>query len=100
MFFNALCDLIPAARDAVLTASVVTREHAATFRGSPGIESLRPTVTTSIPGLFVAGAWCSTGWPATMEGAVRSGNDAAAGILRLFSNSSRADPQDRERVNT
>ena len=99
-FFNALCDLFPAARSAVVTTSVVTREHAATFRGSPGIESLRPTNETSIPGLFLAGAWCDTGWPATMEGAVRSGNDAAARILSLFSGSSKADPQDRERVTT
>ena len=38
--------------------------------------ALRPAATTGVPGLFVAGAWCDTGWPATMEGAVRSGNAA------------------------
>jgi monoamine oxidase len=37
-----------------------------------------------VPGVFLAGAWCDTGWPATMEGAVRSGNDAAAAALGLW----------------
>jgi hydroxysqualene dehydroxylase len=100
MFFDALCDLFPVAREAVVTTSVVTREHAATFRGVPGIESLRPSSVTAIPGLFLAGAWCNTGWPATMEGAVRSGNDAAAHVLDLFSASPEIGPQDRERVRT
>jgi uncharacterized protein with NAD-binding domain and iron-sulfur cluster len=100
MFFEALGDLFPAARDAVLTTSVVTREHAATFRGAPGIESVRPPNATSTPGLYLAGAWCHTGWPATMEGAVRSGNDAAAQVLSLFSDSSNTDPRNRERVRT
>jgi squalene-associated FAD-dependent desaturase len=100
MFFEALGDLFPSARDAVLTTSVVTREHAATFRGAPGIESIRPTNATSTPGLFLAGAWCHTGWPATMEGAVRSGNDAANEALSLFSDSLNTDPRNRERVRT
>jgi squalene-associated FAD-dependent desaturase len=100
MFFEALGDVLPEARDAVLTTSVVTREHAATFRGSPGIESLRPVNATSTPGLFLAGAWCHTGWPATMEGAVRSGNDAASQALSLFSDSLNTDPRNRERVRT
>ncbi|MHB2027447.1 MAG: hydroxysqualene dehydroxylase HpnE [Acidimicrobiales bacterium] len=81
MFFDALGDLFPSARDAELLSAVVTREHAATFRATPGIESLRPRTTTALPGLFLAGAWCNTGWPATMEGAVRSGNEAASGVL-------------------
>jgi squalene-associated FAD-dependent desaturase len=81
MFFDALGQLFVRARDAELLSSVVTREHAATFRAIPGIESLRPRTTTAVPGLFLAGAWCDTGWPATMEGAVRSGNEAASGVL-------------------
>jgi squalene-associated FAD-dependent desaturase len=100
MFFEALGDLFPDARNAVLTNSVVTREHAATFRAAPGIESLRPPNATSTPGLFLAGAWCHTGWPATMEGAVRSGNDAATQVLGLFSDSTSTDPRNRERVRT
>lgn len=98
-FFNALCDLLPAARDAQLVTSVVTREHGATFRGTPGVESLRPSSLTSTPGMFLAGAWCNTGWPATMEGAVRSGNEAASLALRLFDNSP-MDSRGRERVRT
>ncbi len=100
MFFQALGDLFPSARDAVLTSAVVTREHAATFRGAPGIESMRPKSATPTPGLFLAGAWCDTGWPATMEGAVRSGAEAAAQALSLFSDSTNTDPRNRERVRT
>ncbi|HUZ10190.1 MAG TPA: hydroxysqualene dehydroxylase HpnE [Acidimicrobiales bacterium] len=77
-FTTALGDLFPAARHARLVDGVVSREHAATFRGAPGTAALRPPNLTSVDGLFLAGAWCDTGWPATMEGAVRSGVGAAA----------------------
>jgi uncharacterized protein with NAD-binding domain and iron-sulfur cluster len=83
-FHDALGDLFPAARRAGLVDGVVSREHTATFRGRPGTAALRPSSTTSLPGLagvFVAGAWCDTGWPATMEGAVRSGVAAARAAL-------------------
>jgi squalene-associated FAD-dependent desaturase len=100
MFFEALCELFPRARDAQLLSAVVTREHAATFRATPGTESLRPSTTTSVPGLFLAGAWCNTGWPATMEGAVRSGNEAAAKVLSLFSSSGSPAAIHRERAIT
>lgn len=100
LFFEALCELFPRARDAKLLASVVTREHAATFRASPGIETLRPSTTTPVPGLFLAGAWCNMGWPATMEGAVRSGNEAALGVLNLLSGSGSTDALHRERAKT
>lgn len=72
--------LFPAARSASVVTSMVTRDVAATFRGSPGTASLRPGVQTAMPGVFIAGAWTDTGWPATMEGAVRSGNRAAAAV--------------------
>jgi 4-hydroxy-3-methylbut-2-enyl diphosphate reductase len=55
----------------------VTREHAATFRAAPGTRSLRPSAKTALPGFALAGSWTDTGWPATMEGAVRSGHAAA-----------------------
>lgn len=97
-FVRALGDLLPLARDAELLSAVVTREHAATFRGVPGIESMRPPSTTAVHGLFLAGAWCNTGWPATMEGAVRSGNDAAARVLQLAGDSAGTGTADRERV--
>ena len=56
-------------------------EHGATFAVRPGVEALRPPQRTPIDGLFLAGDWTDTGWPATMEGAVRSGYLAAQGIL-------------------
>ncbi len=100
LFTDALRDLLPLSRDAKVLSAVVTREHAATFRANPGIEALRPSTTTAVPGLFLAGAWCRTGWPATMEGAVRSGNEVAATLLNLFSGSSSAEAINRERVET
>ena len=60
---------------------MVTREHAATFRAAPGTAALRPGTRTSVPGLFLAGAWTDTGWPATLEGAVLSGHAAARAAL-------------------
>jgi hydroxysqualene dehydroxylase len=80
-FFAALQTLLPVARTARLVDGVVTRERAATFRGAPGTAARRPAARTSVPGLFLAGAWCDTGWPATMEGAVLSGNSAARALL-------------------
>jgi squalene-associated FAD-dependent desaturase len=77
----ALGALLPAARQAEIVDFFVTRERHATFRPSPGTARLRPGATTAAPGLFLAGAWTATGWPATMEGAVRSGNAAADALL-------------------
>lgn len=79
-FSTELARLLPAARSATVVSSMVTREVAATFRGVPGTARLRPRATTNLPGVFLAGAWTDTGWPATMEGAVRSGNAAAAAV--------------------
>lgn len=81
-FFAALQALLPVARTARLLDGVVTRERAATFRGGPGTAALRPPARTEVRGLFLAGAWCATGWPATMEGAVLSGRSAADALLR------------------
>jgi squalene-associated FAD-dependent desaturase len=63
----------------VLRTRVIT-EHKATFSAVPGVEALRPTQATSIADLYLAGDYTQTGWPATMEGAVRSGQLAAASI--------------------
>jgi squalene-associated FAD-dependent desaturase len=76
-----LADLLPAADEAQLTRAVVIRENSATFSPSPRSDRWRPSQKTSIPNLFLAGDWTETGWPATMEGAVRSGYLAAEGIL-------------------
>ncbi len=76
-----LAEIWPAARDAELLRWWVVTEHGATFAVRPGIEALRPPQRTPIDGLFLAGDWTDTGWPATMEGAVRSGYLAAQEIL-------------------
>jgi len=76
-FVPALAELFPAARDARVVEFFVTRERRATFRQAPGSARLRPRAGTQLPGLMLAGAWTATGWPDTMEGAVRSGLAAA-----------------------
>jgi squalene-associated FAD-dependent desaturase len=76
-----LVALLPAMARAEIVDFFVTREREATFRPAPGSGALRPPATTRAPGLFLAGAWTDTGWPATMEGAVRSGDAAAAALL-------------------
>ncbi|MCQ6555863.1 hydroxysqualene dehydroxylase HpnE [Streptomyces sp. C10-9-1] len=73
--------LLPAARGARVRDFFVTRERTATFAPAPGVGRLRPDAHTCAPGLYLAGAWTATGWPATMEGAVRSGFSAAAAAL-------------------
>jgi uncharacterized protein with NAD-binding domain and iron-sulfur cluster len=80
-FVDALGELFPAAREAHVVDAVVTRERAATFRAAPGSRALRCGPRTGAPGVFLAGAWTDTGWPATMEGAVRSGVVAAREAL-------------------
>ncbi|MFD7285362.1 hydroxysqualene dehydroxylase HpnE [Streptomyces sp. NPDC059863] len=73
--------LLPATRGAEVRDFFVTRERTATFAPAPGVGRLRPAAHTRAPGLFLAGAWTATGWPATMEGAVRSGFSAAGAAL-------------------
>jgi squalene-associated FAD-dependent desaturase len=73
---------LPAARDAKLVKATVIKEATATFSPEPGIDQWRPGQETRTAGLFLAGDWTATGWPATMEGAVRSGYLAAEAVLR------------------
>lgn len=73
--------LFPALADARLIRARVVTEHAATFSAVPGVDRWRPAQTSPIDNLFVAGDWTNTGWPATMEGAVRSGYLAAEALL-------------------
>lgn len=73
--------LLPAAARATLLDIAVTKEPRATFRAVPGTAVHRPGTRTAVPGLFLAGAWTDTGWPATMEGAVLSGIAAARAAL-------------------
>jgi squalene-associated FAD-dependent desaturase len=71
---------IPAARSAQLVKSTVIKETAATFSPEPGCDRWRPAAKSPVRGLFLAGDWTATGWPATMEGAVRSGYLAAEAL--------------------
>jgi squalene-associated FAD-dependent desaturase len=81
-FVPALAGLLPAAQEARVSEFFVTRERRATFRQEPGCGRLRPRAATALPGLTLAGAWTDTGWPDTMEGAVRSGLNAAVELRR------------------
>ncbi|MFP3986731.1 hydroxysqualene dehydroxylase HpnE [Streptomyces sp. E11-3] len=76
--------LLPAARGAGVRDFFVTRERTATFAPTPGVGRLRPGARTRAPGLYLAGAWTATGWPATMESAVRSGSAAAQAALSVL----------------
>ncbi|HZP62967.1 MAG TPA: hydroxysqualene dehydroxylase HpnE [Terriglobales bacterium] len=77
-----LQEYFPAARDAKLLKSTVIKEINATFSPCPGIDAFRPPAETIWPQIFLAGDWTATGWPATMEGAVRSGYIAAESLAR------------------
>ena len=72
---------LPAARDAALLRSAVVKEPEATFVPAPGLR--RPGTTTLVRNLFLAGAHIDTGWPATMESAVRSGLAAARAAMAI-----------------
>jgi squalene-associated FAD-dependent desaturase len=97
-FVPALAELFPRANWATVRTFLVTRERAATFRQGPGTAALRPGPVTDLPGLYLAGAWTDTGWPATMEGAVRSGLAAARSALLAMGMAARlpAAPSSRE----
>ena len=77
---HELMEFFPAAREATLTKATVVKEVHATFSPAPGSDALRPSNITALPRLFLAGDWTATGWPATMEGAVRSGYAAAEAL--------------------
>ncbi len=70
----------PAAREAILLKSAVLKEAQATFSVLPGLDAHRPAQATAWPGLYLAGDWTASGWPSTMEGAVRSGRMAADAV--------------------
>jgi hydroxysqualene dehydroxylase len=82
-FVSELARLLPAARGAEVLDAFVTRERHATFRQIPGSWAHRPRADAGPEGVWLAGAWTDTGWPDTMEGAVRSGITAARAALRL-----------------
>jgi squalene-associated FAD-dependent desaturase len=75
-------EFFPAARDAQLVKSTVIKEVYATYSPRPGVDEIRPGNRSVWPRVFLAGDWTATGWPATMEGAVRSGHLAAQELAR------------------
>jgi len=76
-----LQQVLPESHQARLLKATVVKETAATFSPQPGADRWRPPQRTALRNLFLAGDWTATGWPATMEGAVRSGYLAAEAIL-------------------
>jgi len=102
-----LGEFFPLVREAKLTKATVIKEVHATFSPTPGGDAFRPSPNSPWPRLFLAGDWTATGWPSTMEGAVRSGYAAAEalsgrkfqvpdlpakGLMRLFQGSQAARP--------
>ena len=82
MCIEAMKDAFPKAKSARVTRCLVVKQEKATFRCLPGSERFRPAAATPIQNLFLAGDWTDTGWPSTMEGAVRSGVTAAKAVLK------------------
>jgi uncharacterized protein with NAD-binding domain and iron-sulfur cluster len=81
-----LQEFFPVVRDAKLERAHIVKEVRATFSAAAGLESKRPLSNTPISNFFLAGDWTRSGWPATMEGAVRSGYLAAEAVTRYFGN--------------
>jgi squalene-associated FAD-dependent desaturase len=93
---DELANLYPGVRAAKLLRTKVVTEHTATFSAVPGVDAFRPPQQTPVPGLYLAGDYTATGWPATMEGAVRSGYLAAEAVLRAAGREERVVVQDLE----
>ena len=79
-----LAEVLPETREATLEKATVIKEVAATFSPEPGVDRFRPPQDVGAKKLFLAGDWTRTGWPSTMEGAVRSGYLAAEAVLAGF----------------
>ncbi|HKD80073.1 MAG TPA: hydroxysqualene dehydroxylase HpnE [Candidatus Angelobacter sp.] len=76
-----LAEFFPEVKDAKIVKAAVIKEIYATYSIVPGLDRYRPAAKTAWPRIFLAGDWTATGWPATMEGAVRSGYLAAEAIM-------------------
>ena len=87
VFLTEMARVFPAARDAAVERFTAVRQVNATFRCTPGAQAIRPEQRTAIAGLALAGDWTQTGWPATMESAVRSGLLAADAALEELEHS-------------
>jgi zeta-carotene desaturase len=82
MATRELGEFFPVAREAKLLKATVIKEVHATYSALPGSDGYRPSPATGWPRVFLAGDWTRTGWPATMEGAVRSGYLAAEAVVQ------------------
>ena len=82
VFLGEMAEAFPAAGEASVVNITVVKQREATFRCLPGAGRLRPGPDTPLTNLFLAGEWTNTGWPSTMEGAVRSGQQAARAVSR------------------
>jgi squalene-associated FAD-dependent desaturase len=82
MAVDDLAAVFPDVRQTTIRHSLVVKEIRATFTPVPGSETWRPNAKTETPGLYLAGDWTNTGYPATIEGAVLSGRRAAEEILK------------------
>ncbi|MGH9740712.1 MAG: hydroxysqualene dehydroxylase HpnE [Candidatus Acidiferrales bacterium] len=79
-----MADVLPATREAKVLKATVIKEVNATFSPEPGVDRWRPGQETPSANFYLAGDWTQTGWPSTMEGAVRSGYLAAEAVLAGF----------------
>jgi squalene-associated FAD-dependent desaturase len=84
LFRSELGEILPASREAQLEKATVVKEISATFSPRPGVDQWRPSQKTAVRNFYLAGDWTRTGWPSTMEGAVRSGYLAAEAVLAGF----------------
>jgi squalene-associated FAD-dependent desaturase len=84
-----LREFFPGARGAQLVKATVIKEVNATFSPKPGVDQFRPAQKTHWPSVFLSGDWTATGWPATMESAVRSGYLAAEAVTAGFGSAGR-----------
>ena len=82
-----LKEFFPRVADAKLERAHVVKDVRAVLSAVPNLEQQRPVSATVIPNLFLAGDWTRSGWPAIMEGAVRSGYLAAEAVMRSFGES-------------
>jgi uncharacterized protein with NAD-binding domain and iron-sulfur cluster len=82
-----LAEFFPRAKEAKIEKAHVVKEIRATLSVRPGLEQSRPVSATKFPNLFLAGDWTRSGWPATMEGAVRSGYLAAEAVTNSVGHS-------------
>ena len=84
MATRELAEFFPIVKEANVVKAAVIKEIYATYSVLPGLDKFRPAAKTPWPGIFLAGDWTATGWPATMEGAVRSGYLAAEALMEGF----------------